>query len=105
MVKECLVILNNAAVTVIRYDETEVQLPSIHRKADKVFVKYENGRYTIVEKPEPKAALEDKSVVESEAKEVIIKKPLKKIVKAEPSIEEPADREVIPEKDIIADAE
>lgn len=105
MVKECLVILNNAAVTVIRYDETEVQLPSIHRKADKVFVKYENGRYTIVEKPEPKADLEDKSVVESEEKEVIIKKPLKKIVKAEPSIEEPADREVIPENDIIADTE
>lgn len=105
MVKECSVILNNSAVTVIRYDETEVQLPSIHRKADKVFVKYENGRYTVVEKSEPNVVVEDKLVVEPEEKEVVIKKPQKKIVKKEVSDDETDVKDVIPEDVIIADAE
>lgn len=49
MVKECLVILNNEAVTVVRYDSKDIQFPSIHKDTKKVFVNYENDRYSIVD--------------------------------------------------------
>lgn len=49
MVKECLVILNNEAVTVARYGNTDIQFPSIHRDAKTVFVNYEDGKYSIVD--------------------------------------------------------
>lgn len=47
MIKECKVLLNNEAVTVIRYDGQDVQIPAIGRKADVVKVK-DDGRYTVV---------------------------------------------------------
>ena len=37
--KDCKVILNNERVTVIDFDGTAVQLPSIHRKAEYIKVK------------------------------------------------------------------
>lgn len=49
MVKECLVILNNEAVTVVRYDDIDIQFPSIYKDVKTVFVKYENGKYSIVD--------------------------------------------------------
>ena len=49
MVKECLVKLNNEAVTVIDYEGTQVQIPSIHRKAISVKVIYEKGKYIVVD--------------------------------------------------------
>lgn len=48
MVKRCRVLLNNRAVTVIKYDDIEVQLPSIGLETEFVNVKYDNGRYEIV---------------------------------------------------------
>lgn len=48
MVKNCPVILNNDAVTVIEFDGVKVQLPSINKDAEKVCVSFENGRYEIV---------------------------------------------------------
>ena len=50
MIKECPVILNNEAVTVVRYDDITIQFPSIKHDAKKVFVNYENDKYTIVDK-------------------------------------------------------
>lgn len=50
MTKECAVIINNDAVTVVKFDEKEIQFPSIHRKAKTVFVKFDNGSYSIVSK-------------------------------------------------------
>ena len=47
MLKECRVLLNNDAVTVILYDGVKVQIPSIGRKADVVKVK-DDGTYTVV---------------------------------------------------------
>ena len=47
MIKECKVLLNNEAVTVIRYGDIDVQIPAIHRKADIVKVK-DDGFYTVV---------------------------------------------------------
>lgn len=49
MVKECLVILNNDVVTVVRYGDVDVQFPAIHKNAKSVFVNYEDGRYSIVD--------------------------------------------------------
>lgn len=51
MIKECSVLLNNEAVTVVKYDDDiTIQFPSINRKAKTVFVKYEDGEYSIVDK-------------------------------------------------------
>ena len=49
MIKECPVILNNEAVTVVRYGEVNVQLPSIKKDAKTIFVDYVDGRYVIVD--------------------------------------------------------
>lgn len=47
MIKECKVLLNNEAVTVIQYDDIQVQIPAIGRKATVVKVK-DDGHYTVV---------------------------------------------------------
>ena len=50
MVKECLVRINNEAVTVVRYEDTDIQFPSIHKDVNTVFVNHEGGKYFIVDK-------------------------------------------------------
>lgn len=50
MTKECRVILNNDAVTVVKFDGNEIQFPSIHKNAKTVLVKTDNGSYFIVDK-------------------------------------------------------
>lgn len=50
MIKECIVTLNNDAVTVVKYGDVDVQLPAIHREAKSIFVNYENGKYFVVDK-------------------------------------------------------
>ena len=63
MVKNCKVILNNEAVTVVEYDDVEVQLPSIHKKkADFIKVIAKDGTYAVVEEDnfETSAETEDK---------------------------------------------
>lgn len=47
MIKECKVLLNNEAVTVIQYDDIQVQIPAIGRKVAVVKVK-DDGHYTVV---------------------------------------------------------
>lgn len=49
MVKECTVILNNEAVTVVKFGDVSVQIPSIKKDVKTVFLKYENERYSIVD--------------------------------------------------------
>lgn len=62
MTKECKVILNNSAVTVVKFGEIEVQLPPIQRDAKNVFVKFENDRYAVVDKlDEPEVQTKKKS--------------------------------------------
>lgn len=48
MIKECNVLINNDLVTVIRFGDIDVQLPSIHRNAKTVRVQYANGHYRVV---------------------------------------------------------
>lgn len=51
MVKECSVILNNDRVTVVRFNDIDIQFPSIKRDAKAVYVQRENDKYSIVDKP------------------------------------------------------
>lgn len=48
MVKDCIVKLNNDAVTVVAFGNIEIQFPSIHRKANHVRVLYVDRKYSIV---------------------------------------------------------
>lgn len=48
MIKECPVILNNESVSVVKFDNTEVQLPPIGKDVKTVKVEREDGRYSIV---------------------------------------------------------
>ena len=49
MVKNCRILINNDAVTVVDFDGVEVQLPSIQREARFVKVCETNGIYSVVE--------------------------------------------------------
>lgn len=49
MVKECKVLVNNDAVTVVKYDDIKVQVPSIHKDAKTVKVLCEDNKYTVVD--------------------------------------------------------
>lgn len=48
MIKDCKVLLNNELVTVVRFGEKDIQIPSIRRNATVVRILYENGKYTVV---------------------------------------------------------
>ena len=49
MIKECKIKLNNDYCTVVEYDaNVNVQLPAIKKDIEMVFVKYEDGRYSVV---------------------------------------------------------
>lgn len=52
MIKECEVKSNNDYCTVVKYGDTYVQIPSIRKDAKTVFLKYEDGRYIVVDEPE-----------------------------------------------------
>lgn len=49
MIKQCNVILNNGLVTVVRFGETNVQLPAIGKDAKSIYVCHENGKYFVVD--------------------------------------------------------
>lgn len=49
MVQECIVVLNNDAVTVVKFDDKYIQLPAIKRYARTLLVKYKWGKYSVVE--------------------------------------------------------
>ena len=76
MVKNCSVILNNDAVTVINYDGIEVQIPSIRRSVKSVNVLYKDNKYIVVdddykeEKPEKKEKARKKKTTKESAEQV-----------------------------------
>lgn len=59
MVKECLVKVNNEVITVVKYKNTDIQFPSIHKDVDTVFVNYEDGKYSIVDKDYKPSSVEE----------------------------------------------
>lgn len=73
MVKECQVITNNDAITVVRCGETDIQFPSIKRTATTVKVLFRDGKYKIVPDDfieyQPKMKKQNKKRYEEELKE------------------------------------
>ena len=68
MIKECKVLLNNSAVTVVRFGDRDVQLPPIGRKANTVFVRFENGRYEIADGSKAVESAVESNIQEEEKK-------------------------------------
>lgn len=52
MIKECKVILHNDKVAVVMFDKTKVQVPNSELIGKTAFVRFENGKYSIVSKEE-----------------------------------------------------
>ena len=82
MIKECNVILQNELLTVVMYDNKKVQLPTNTKTLGQrtVFVKFENGTYSIVEQGDFE-------------KEKAIKNKLKKSSENKPKIEDTVNME------------
>lgn len=51
MVKECKVILRNQFVMVVQYGNKKIQMPTDDTDKRTVYVKKENGKYVLVDKP------------------------------------------------------
>ena len=49
MVSKCKVVINNDAVTVFEFNGSRVQVPAIHKDKDFINVKYEDGKFIIVD--------------------------------------------------------
>jgi phage gp45-like len=76
MIKECPILINNTAVTVVKYDDVEVQFPAINKDVKTVFVDFTEGKYNIVDKKEI-----EKATIEKPVEEVADKKEEKKTTK------------------------
>lgn len=63
MIKECRVIRNNEAYTLVRFDNIEIQFPPIGKDVEKVFVKHENDKYIIVDENEKDTKKQSKKKV------------------------------------------
>lgn len=81
MIKECPVIENNDAVTVVKFGNTDVQFSSIAKDAKTVKVKYDNGKYSIVNHEEETDSIVDESVDATDQAKIDIKKNKKTIKK------------------------
>lgn len=62
MIKECQVLLQNEAVIVVRYGDIDIQFPHHEGNFRTVFVKYEDGRYTIVDDNTESIVIEKKKI-------------------------------------------
>lgn len=71
MIKECPVIINNEAVSVVNFDGIDIQFPSLGKNVKKVNVKFEDGNYSIV-----KDEIKVSKPVEKEAETVKEEKPI-----------------------------
>lgn len=73
MILECPVIINNNAVTVIKYGNIDVQFPSVRKDVKTLMVKCDNGKYSLVNHVE-----EIEPVVENETRTAEINNKQKK---------------------------
>ena len=73
MIKECPVIITNDAISVVKYDNIEIQFPSLG-KLKSVFVEFKDGKYSIVKN------LESAEKTEAKKKKKTIKKKRETVV-------------------------
>ncbi len=71
MIKECKVILHNSAVTVVEYDGNKVQLPSVQDCGKLVYVKINDGKYTVISKEEYDESLKNTTKKSKKVKEKV----------------------------------
>ena len=88
MIKECPILINNAIATVVKYDNIEIQFPKVQENTKTVFVKFDNGKYTIVNSQEYQ-----KEIAKEMANKTADKKETKKTTKKGSS----------PKEDVIVD--
>lgn len=50
MIKECDIILHNNKVAVVLFDGRKIQIPHSELVGDKAYVKFDDGKYTVVPK-------------------------------------------------------
>lgn len=91
MVKECLVKINNEAITVVKYRDTDIQFPSIRKDVNTVFVNYEGGKYFIVDKDYKPTVVEKKATQKKGSIKKTTGKQSTKIIVEEVSTEEEKD--------------
>lgn len=70
MIKECKVLLRNQYVMVVEFEGKGIQFPSDHSDFNKVFVKYENGKYSITDKLEESKPVKIKPISRNKKKKV-----------------------------------
>lgn len=73
MIKECKVLINNDAVTVFKYGDAEVQVPSIGRDAKTVKVVVDKGTYKVVDDDYKEPVKVEKPKQEKQVKKAIAK--------------------------------
>ena len=74
MTKKCIVTLDNDYVTVVKYGDTYIQFPAMGIKSEYVWVKYENGKYTIVDEETAKKESERTEIKKTTKSKTKIKK-------------------------------
>ena len=68
MVKECKVLMNNAAVMVVDFDGVHVQMPSAGKNIKTVAVEFSNGSYKLAEYKKVEAPAEESKPVKKTRK-------------------------------------
>lgn len=79
MIKECPVIMNNGSVSVVRFDDIDIQFPPVGKNVKTLNVKFEDGNYSIVKNAEEEK--KDEPVIKEAVKEKEEIKPKKTIRK------------------------
>lgn len=83
MIKECPVIINNDAVSVVRFDGIDIQFPPVGKNVKSVNVEFNDGKYAIVidaKIDKPSASVKDKPKAEKASKAVETDKKQKKTI-------------------------
>ncbi len=81
MIRECPVMLNNEAVTVVRYGDILIQFSAQGKGIKKVYVDYQDGRYRITDKPAPEVKSKEKK--NNNIKKTTVKEQSENIEKAD----------------------
>lgn len=85
MIKNCKVIINNKAVTVIKYGDIEVQIPPIKRNADFVRVIKKDNNYIVVDDNYTESAkVESVKTKKKPNKKTTVKKSVDETIKEDP---------------------
>lgn len=93
MIKECKVLVNNGAVSVVDYDGKHIQFPALPSNTKTVFVKCESGKYHICDgEEEEKKTIKKKTTPAAKPAEET--KPAEEVMPECEASETPADETI-----------